>query len=184
MKFGPRDLLFLLVLLAFPIASWWTLFRPQNTEIAEALQEIEFKNQTLQKVANATSRTKDLEAENEAIREGIDLMHERLPTGKEVESVLNDVASIARGHNLAIPKFVTKKPVDAAGFGEQPLEIRVLGAWESFYLFLQDVERLERITKISELEISRSDREPEKVEAVMTLNIYFSSTQRNPEDVG
>jgi len=184
MKFGPRDLLFLLVLMAFPIASWWTLFRPQNTEIAEALEEIQFKNDTLEKVAQATSRTKDLEAENEAIREGIQLMHERLPTGKEVESVLDDVASIARGHNLEIPKFVTKKPVDAAGFGEQPLEISVLGAWESFYLFLQDVERLERITKISELDISRSDKETSEVKAVMTLNIYFSSTQRNPEDIG
>ena len=178
MKFGLRDVMFLFVLLAFPIASWWTLFRPQNMEISQALQEIDFKNQTLIKVAEATARTKDLEAENAAIREGINLMQQRLPTGKEVESVLSDVATIARSHKLEVPKFVTKKPLDNAGFGEQPLEIRVVGPWEAFYVFLQDIEKLERITKISELEVSRSNKEPSKIEAVMMLNIYFSSSQQ------
>lgn len=183
MKFGPRDIMFLLVLLAFPIASWWTLFRPQNTEIAQALQEIDFKKQTLAKVAQATARTKDLEQENENFRAGIALMQERLPTGKEVESVLGDVATIARGHGLELPKFVTEKPLENAGFGEQPLEIRLTGPWESFYLFLQDVEKLERITKVSSLEVKRSPREPGKIEAVMKLNIYFSA-QPAQEDVG
>ena len=177
MKFGPRDVMFLLVLLAFPIASWWSLFRPQNAEIAQAMQEIEYKRQTLAKVAEATARTKDLEQENENFRAGIALMHERLPTGKEVESVLNDVASIARGHGLELPKFVTDKPVSNAGFGEQPLEIQLRGPWESFYLFLQDVEQLERITKASSLEVKRSAKEPGKIEAVMELNIYFSAQQ-------
>jgi type IV pilus assembly protein PilO len=181
MKFGPRDIMFLLVLLAFPIASWWTLFRPQNEEIAQALQEIEFKQDTLNKVAEATARTKDLEQENEAIRQGIALMEERLPTGKEVEAVLDDVASLARSHKLELPKFVTEKPVESAGFGEQPLEIRLVGAWEAFYLFLQDVERLERITKISSFELSRA-KESGKIEAVLTLNIYFSDA--STEEIG
>jgi len=182
MNFGPRDVIFLLVLLAFPVASWWTLFRPQNAEIEQALQEIEFKNQTLQKVSDAVARTKDLEEENAAIREGIRLMQERLPTGKEIESVLDDVASLARDRSLQLPKFLTEKPVENAGFGEQPLEIKLVGRWESFYLFLQDLEQLERITKISKLELGRSQKSPSKIEAVMTLNIYFSASSQ--EDLG
>lgn len=174
MNFGPRDVMFLLVLLAFPIASWWTLFRPQNQEIAQAMQEMEFKQQTLQKVAEATSRTKDLEQENEAIRQGIALMEERLPTGKEVESVLDDVASLARSHGLELPKFITEKPVENAGFGEQPLEVHLIGPWESFYLFLQDIEKLERITKVSKMDLTRSQKEPSKIQAVLLLNIFFS----------
>jgi type IV pilus assembly protein PilO len=178
MKFGPRDVMFLIVLLAFPIASWWTLFRPQNAEIAQALQEIEFKQETLAKVDAATARAKDLEQENEAIREGIELMEQRLPSGKEVEAVLDDVASLAQSHGLELPKFVTEKPVQSAGFGEQPLEVRVVGAWESFYLFLQDIERLERITKISNMELTRAKKaEGAKIEAVLELNIYFSDAQ-------
>ena len=41
MRFGFRELIFLVVLLAVPVASWWYVFKPRNTEIAQARMEIE-----------------------------------------------------------------------------------------------------------------------------------------------
>ena len=38
MRFGIRELIFLVVLLAVPVASWWYVFNPRNAEIQQALR--------------------------------------------------------------------------------------------------------------------------------------------------
>ena len=43
MKFGVRELLFLFVLLAMPIASFVYVFKPRNDDIRQAKHEIEVK---------------------------------------------------------------------------------------------------------------------------------------------
>ncbi|MCH8244120.1 MAG: hypothetical protein IH897_16140, partial [Planctomycetes bacterium] len=43
MRFGIRELIFLVVLLAVPVASWWYVFKPRNAEIQQAHREIEVK---------------------------------------------------------------------------------------------------------------------------------------------
>ena len=50
MRFGTREILFLLVLLAVPLASWWFVFKAQNDEIAQANQGIKHKEEMLQQL--------------------------------------------------------------------------------------------------------------------------------------
>ncbi len=71
MGFGGRGFLFMGVLLALPLASYWYVFRPQNTEIDRARKEIEQKEQMLKKLEFATSQTADLERTNKEIAEAI-----------------------------------------------------------------------------------------------------------------
>jgi len=173
MRIGVREVLFFLMLLAVLGASYWFVFRPQNQEIQQARSEIEHKERVLQQLARATSQTSSLAAANEQVRQKIARIEARLPSSKEVDVILEQVADLARSHDLDLHKVKSHKPVAAASYMEQPLEMRMRGDFTSFYAFLLDLERLERITRIPDLQLKRSDKGDGQTEAVFTLSIYF-----------
>jgi type IV pilus assembly protein PilO len=172
-KFGPQELLFLVVLIAMPAASWWLVFKPQNHEIAEAKREIEHKRMMLEKLDEATAQTDDLAAANDEIATSIDLVESRLPGDKEVEVVLEQVAELARRSKLDLARVKSGEPVSAASYMEQPLEMEILGDFDDFYTFLLDVEKLDRITRMLDLTLERDDKQDGRMSAEFVLSIYF-----------
>ncbi|MFG0258050.1 MAG: type 4a pilus biogenesis protein PilO [Phycisphaerales bacterium JB043] len=175
MKIGPRELLFLIVLIAVPVMAYMYVFRPQNAEIETAKLEIQHKESELSQLASETARIKDLENEHREIRAQIDGIESRLPSDKDVDKILEQVADIARKNNLKLPKFKTDKPVRYAAYYELPLEMKLVGQFSSFYGFMLDLENLERITRMPDLDIKRSDKEEGGMEATFTLSIFFQS---------
>lgn len=175
MRFGFREVVFLVVLLAVPMASFWFVFRPQNAEIAKANEEIQHKEQMLRKLAGVTSQSADLAALNEEIAGAIAMIESRLPSAKEVDVVLGQVAELAKDHHLALEKVKSEKPVSAAAYREQPLGMVITGNFTGFYSFLLDVERLERITRMPKLNIERINEVDGAMKAQFTLSIYFEA---------
>lgn len=175
MNFGAREGVFVAVLLGVPISSFWFVFRPQNSEIAQAKREIDHKEQMLQSLAQATAQTADLVKANEEIKNAISLIEARLPTTKEVDVILDQVSGVALNNHLKLVKVKSEKPVPAATYMEQPLTMQIKGDFEGFYSFLLDVERLDRITRMPTMKIKRSDKEDGVIEATFTLSIYFES---------
>lgn len=173
MKFGFRELVFVFVLLAMPVSSYWFVFRPQNEEIEAAKKEIEHKELLLEKLAAATQQSADLQRANEEISDAISLVESRLPNNKEVEVILEQVAELARKSKLELPKVKAGKPVAAARYMEQPLEMTMQGDFDDFYEFLLKLERLDRITRILDLNLERLDKENGSMVATFTLSIYF-----------
>jgi type IV pilus assembly protein PilO len=173
MNIGLRELLFMIVLVAMPMSSYWFVFRPQNAEIHAARAEIEHKEQMLTKLAKATARNDDLLKVNEEIAQGIATVESRLPDNKEVEVILAQVATVARESSLALPKVRSANPVAAAKYMEQPLEMVVNGDFDDFYKFLLRVEELDRITRMPNMKIKKLDDVDGSIEAEFTLSIYF-----------
>ncbi len=181
MKFGIRELIFLLVLLAMPISSYWFVFKPQNTEISQAKGEIEHKERLLQKLKTATSQATDLERANSKIAEKIRLIEERLPNDKEVDVILKRIAELAQKQDLVITKVKAKPALKSSRFMEKPLEMTIEGNFDNFYTFMLDVEKLERITRIPTLTLERSTNNDGSMGAKFTLSIYFEPSSQMAE---
>ena len=177
MKFGIRELIFLLVLLAMPISSYWFVFKPQNAEIGQAKEEIEHKERMLHKLDAKTAQTNDLERANTEMAEKIRLIEERLPSDKEVDVILKQVADIAQAQKLVIKKVRAKPALKSSRFMEKPLEMTIEGDFDNFYTFLLEVEKLERITRVPTLVLERSSNNDGSMGAQFTLSIYFESTK-------
>ena len=60
MRFGVREVIFLVLLLAMPIAAYMFVFKPRNIQIAEARQQINQKKSKLDRLAAATKNINDL----------------------------------------------------------------------------------------------------------------------------
>jgi hypothetical protein len=43
MKFGLREMVFIVLLMAIPVSAWWFVFKPRDEHNTEATQQIEAK---------------------------------------------------------------------------------------------------------------------------------------------
>jgi type IV pilus assembly protein PilO len=173
MRIGLREAILLAVLLALPLTSWWLVFRPQNAVIQQAKREIEHKRAMLQKVQERTVRNQDMARENEEIRKQIESIEARLPTTKEVDTVVRQVSDLAIESGLDSPSIESDKPVAAAMYMEQPLKMKISGDFTGFHDFLRKVEALDRITRINDMKITRATDINGHMNAEFTLSIYF-----------
>lgn len=173
MRFGLRELLLLVVLIALPLSSYWLVFRPQNAEIAQAKREIEHKRLMLDKLREATARHEDLLKENERIEANIRAVEERLPTNKEIDAVVRQVSELAIGTGLEPPAIESQKPVAASLYMEQPLNMKLSGDFNGFYEFLKQLEKLPRLTRVPDMKVIRAPETNGNMKAEFVLSIYF-----------
>lgn len=182
MYLSPRHWMFMGVLLAVPICSWFMVFRPQNREISLAKTEIQLKEKMLEKLRAATAQTADLAKANEEIQQAISAIEARLPSNKEIDNVLREVAQITARHGLRVPQFKKSARNQATGSAnEQPLEVELTGDFDGFYRFLLDLEKIPRITRLTDAKIQRDSKNDGQMTATFTLSIYYQGD--SPKDV-
>jgi len=183
MKLGTRELLTFLIVLLIPLISFAVVFRPQNAEIDAAMGEIAHKREVLDRLRLETSRNEDLAEANVKIAERIEKDEARLPSSKGVDRIVRQVSGLAVDSGLAPPTLKSLKPLEAAMYWEQPLELTTSGTFKGYYEFLRRMERLPRITRILSMEIKRGTKggeEPE-ISVKFTLSIYFQDEGRASE---
>ena len=182
MRFGLRELIFLVVLLAVPVASWWYVFKPRNTEIAQARMEIEIKQAKLDKLREVANRIDDIGLAIEQGREAVELIEDKLPNRDQVEVILEKVWQLAKRNHLNLKSVKSEKPVPATLYMEQPLRVSMTGRFDGFYQFLLEMENLSRITRVPRMKLERimktggpNDAEFDTgvMQADFTLSIYF-----------
>lgn len=169
-----RQALIFVVLLAMPVAAYFTVFKPRNAEIAKAKKEIEHKQEMLEKLREATSQTEDLQKANEQVKASIDAIRSRLPSTKEMDNVLRQVSGLAAKAGLRVPLFKKDDRTLPAGLAfEQPLNIEMTGDFDGFYQFLLDLEQLPRITRITDFQVQRSEKVDGEMKTKFSLSIYY-----------
>ena len=177
MKFGVRELLFVLLLLAIPLGSYWWIFKPANSHIESQRRDIDAKAQKLASLQKALVGIKDLNEEVQSLREAVDFFQAKLPKHHEIHRVLEQLTRIADKHRLDTKHFKTHKPVFGAACAEQPMEMELTGDFNAFYQFLLDLERLPRITKVRIMDLKKDDKAERQglMKATLQMSIYFDN---------
>jgi type IV pilus assembly protein PilO len=187
MRIGLRELIFFVVLLAVPVASFFYVFKPRNEQISQARAEIAVKQARLDTLAAVAAKVEDIGLEIEKGRESIRIIEAKLPSEQDVEGILEQVWQLAKRNKLNVKSVKSEKPVPAALYMELPLKTVLEGEFDGFYQFLLELENLDRITRIHQLRLERSDGRggpgkealpPGAMRAEFTLSIYFQPSQR------
>lgn len=190
MRFGIRELVFLVVLLSVPAASFFYVFKPRNDMMEAARSEIEVKKTRLERLAEVSTKIEDIDLAIEQGRESIALIEKKLPSEQDVEGILGDVWQIASDNRLAVKSIKSEKPVPASKYRELPLKMTVEGQFTGFYQFLLELENLPRITRMHKLSIERagskgsrnSELPPNTMTADFVLSIYFEPSDNTPSE--
>ena len=175
MKLGPREILFLLLLLALPAAAYLFVFQPRNDQIREVRAQIVDKLDKLEQLQESTRHIDDLGQEIERLSQAVDLFEQKLPAQQEVEVILKEVWELATAQGLTPKSIRTEDPIDMQLYAELPLKMVIVGDFDGFYGFLLDMERLRRITRLPQMRLENLDRHEGRIKADVVLSIFYET---------
>jgi type IV pilus assembly protein PilO len=175
MRFGIRELIFLLLLLAMPVASCFFVFQPRTRQMHEAQDEMVKKRLKLRELRAATRRFEDLGVQIEKLTAAIEMFEQKLPARREEQVVLQQVWELAARNDLVPQSIRPGKPVPSAHYAELPISLAIKGNFDGFYRFMLDLEKLSRITRMPRLEFVQLPQTQGDVAVLMTLSVFFEA---------
>lgn len=174
MRFSLREAIFTLILLALPVGYYFLVVEDRHTKNDQWRDDITAYQKKIADVDEYLAETPDLEARIEQIQTAIEDFEAMLPSDREVETLLREVWDLAGEHNLTAKSVRPDKPVPAAQYAELPIKMEIVGDFDGFYLFIQDIEKLPRITRMPRMKIVKQEKDDQGVVKVeVTLSIFF-----------
>jgi len=170
---GPREILFLLLLLALPVAAYRYVFQPRNDQIQHARRQIIEKRAKLEQLRQATGRIDDLGQEIDRLSDAVAMFAQKLPAQREVEVILRAVWELTARHGLTPKSVRTDNPITTSQYAELPLKMEIVGDFDGFYGFLLDLEKLERLTRLPQMHINKSADREGRIKADLVLTIFY-----------
>ncbi|GIW76998.1 MAG: hypothetical protein KatS3mg104_2061 [Phycisphaerae bacterium] len=179
MKIGLREIIFFKLMLGLLLASYFFGFKRMNDKRQAYLDDIEVKQKRLTELARASRDLDDINQRLVKIEQAIHLFEKKLPQEQEVESILNYVTTLVERHKLFSRSFKPNpKPVVGPNYRERQIELDLSGNFFGYYAFLRDLERLERIIKITDMKLTRIDEQDGQMQAVLRISIFYDPGQQ------
>ena len=173
MKFGIREVIFVIVMLGLLGSTNYFVFSKANKKKAALLEDIHQKQAALGNLQQATAGIDDLNHKIDELQKAITFFESKLPQEKEIDKILKEVWQMAEANQLTTKTIKTMKAQRGPNYSEQPIQLSLSGDFNGFYAFLLQLEKLQRITRITDMNLTKiSDRDGE-MQAQMTLSIFF-----------
>jgi Tfp pilus assembly protein PilO len=164
MNSGLRKVVFFILLVAVALAGYQYMIRPANQHLAEAKQRVDGKRAKLAEFEEATTKADDLNKQLAQLEEAIRFFESKLPPTSEIHKVLEQVTVVAQKQGLKPKTIRTLVPKDNSGYVEQPLEMKWVGDFNSFYSFL-----------LRQLTLQKENNAEGAVGADFILSIFFQN---------
>ena len=173
MKFGIREIIFVAVMLGLLASTNYFVFSKANKRKAERLADIRQRQTALSNLQQATAGIEDLNRKIDDLQKAITFFESKLPQEKEVDKILREVSQMAEANSLQTKSIKTLPAVPGPNYSEQPIQMNLSGDFNGYYSFLLQLEKLPRITRVTQMNLQKiSDRDGE-MQAGMTLSIFF-----------
>ena len=173
MKIGFRELLFFLVMLGLLASTYIFVFDKANQKRIALRREIQQKQVSLNELRQSTAGIDDLNRRIKDLQEAIAYFDSKLPQEKEFDKILKEVSQMAEVNSLQTKSVRTLKSERYASYSEQPIQMSLSGNFNGFYAFLLQLEKLQRITRIASMTLTKINDRDGEMQASMTLSIFF-----------
>jgi len=181
MKFGLREIIFVLLLMAIPIGAWQFVFRPNNARAAQMRQQIESRQVKIRELNQTTASIGDIKEQIAALEEAVGYFQSKLPNEKKMDKVLQEIWVLAADNELSAKSVraldrnkATYLSDDNTKQGEQPINVQLEGDFMGFYSFLLAIENQPRITRIRNMTLTKNDKGPRgSMQADFDMSVFF-----------
>lgn len=176
MTSGIRHVIFFVLILALAYSAYAYMIKPANAMLEQERATMEQKRAKLNELDRATMAAKDLADQLRKVEEAIAVFESKLPPSSEIHTVLENVTLIAQRHGLTPKTIRTMKTATNRGYIEQPLAMELQGDFNSYYAFLLELEKMDRITKIRELKLKKKSQYEGQAESEFIMSIFFQNS--------
>ena len=173
MKFGIRELVFVVVMLGLLGCSYFLVLTKAQQKVQAQERKIEEKQKALADLERATAGVSDVDRKVEELQEAIKFFEKKLPQEREMDLILKEVWQMAEQNRLATKTIRTMKSQRGAAYSEQPIEMNLSGDFAGFYEFMLQLERLPRLTRVNNMTLDKISAQEGSMEAKVTLSIFF-----------
>ncbi|HWP40747.1 MAG TPA: type 4a pilus biogenesis protein PilO, partial [Tepidisphaeraceae bacterium] len=149
------------------------VFAKSNQKRENLRAEIAAKRTALANLKQATAGIDDLGKKIEELQQAITFFESKLPQEKEVDVILADVSRKVEENGLTLRTVKTLKSERGPNYRELPIQMNIAGDFKGFYSFLLQLEKLPRITRVSQMKLEKIDDRDGEMTAQMTLSIFF-----------
>jgi type IV pilus assembly protein PilO len=181
MKLGLRELILVTLMIALLAASWWFGFKKVADRREQFREDVAAMRRDRATLREATAHVEDLGRQVEDLRQAVEFFDGKLPREKDVEQILRDVWKAAERNRLEIRRFETLSVRRDSHYSEQPIKMELAGDFEGFYAYLLELESLKRITRVTQMDLSRLEERNGAMEADIVLAIFFEPTAIGPQ---
>lgn len=168
-----RKAVFFALVLGLAVVGYECMIKPANKNLADAKARVDTKLSKLAEYEKATAAAEDITKQLEQLEEAITFFENRLPPKSKIHEVLEQVTIIAQKEGLKPKTIRTLARKDSGDYIEQPLKMELEGDFKAFYSFLLETEKLPRIMKIRELNISKKVKDEGLIAADFVISIFF-----------
>jgi type IV pilus assembly protein PilO len=160
-------------MLALLGSSYFFVFKRMNEHCTAVQQEIRSKQKALIEFRQSTAGVEDLDNRIGQLQKAIDFFNSKLPQEREVDTVLKEVWQITQDNSLQTRTVKTLPSERSASVSEQPIEMTLSGDFKGFYSFLLKLEKMPRLTRVTQMNLQKINEHDGEMQAKVTLSIFF-----------
>ena len=175
MRFGIKELIFVLLMAGLVASSYIFVFKPAAEKRSGRERDIADRQKALADLKTATTGIGDLEKKIADLQLAIEFFASKLPQEKEIDKILQELWQMAESNSLQTKTIKTLKSERSGGYSEQLIQMTLSGDFHGFYAFLLQLEKLSRITRVSQLKLDKITTKEGEMQAQMTMSIFFES---------
>jgi type IV pilus assembly protein PilO len=164
---------FVLVLGGAVAAFYYLYVVPTTRQDAEQAAVIAERRRALADLDKSTAGINDINRKIKDLQEAVRFFESKLPKEKEVETVLEQVWKMAEANSLQARTIRSGKTERTANYSLQQIDMNLSGDFNGFYLFMQQLERLPRLTRVEGMSIEKISEREGEMQAKLTLSIFF-----------
>lgn len=166
-----------IVLLCGAVAAFYYVYVvPTTRQDTEQSSVIEERRRALADLDKSTAGINDINHKIKDLQEAVRFFESKLPKEKEVETVLEQVWKMAEANSLQAKTIRTGKTERTANYSLQQIDMDLSGDFNGFYLFMQQLERLPRLTRVEGMSLEKMSDHDGEMQAKLTLSIFFEPT--------
>jgi Tfp pilus assembly protein PilO len=177
MKGSTRILLTLVAVVLMSAAATWFVILPMLQRADSDRAAVDNLRGQLVKLERVARRINDLQQEVTRLEGALEFFENRLPQEREVDVILREVWVIAEAKSLTPRSIRCAAPEAQARYNSQPITLTLDGPFEGFYDFLVSLERLPRLTKIRQMQITKTPMKEGIVQAELLMDIFFEKSK-------
>ena len=172
MKFGFREIIFLSLMIGLVVASVF-VFNKSKTKRDWYVADTAQKKKVLTDLKQSTAGIVDWGQKFAELKQAISFFESKLPQEKEIDKILKEVWQMAEANSLQTRTVRTMRTERGANYSEQPIEMSLAGDFNGFYVFLQQLENMPRITRVTHMNLTKMIEKDGSMQAKLTLSIFF-----------
>src|SRR4051812_9766850 len=179
MKFGIREIIFVALMLALLGGTYLFVFSKSNAKHQAMTKQIAEWDKMLSDFRTSTAGIEDMNAKIDELSGAIKFFEQKLPQEKDIGDILQQVWDMAKTNSLQSKTVKPDKAETGANFCELPIQMSLSGDFNGFYSFLLQLEKLPRITRITQLKLDKINEHDGETTAQVTLSIFFEPQKEN-----